>query len=322
MKIGSLDLDTNVFLAPMAGCTDIAFRLICREHGAKFCYYEMLDSNAVMYNLENSSNSDALITCDKDVPIAAQLLGSDVDIVYQAAQKLLKLREVSYLELNAACPVTKVMKKKAGAHLLRDPKTLYKIIKKLATSFDLPITVKLRAGYSDINLKEIATIAKNCEKNGVAAIFVHGRTKDQLYKGAINYESIKAIKHAVNIPVIGSGNVFDPTLAKKMFQETDCDGVLVARGAFGNPWIFQQIEDYLTHGLPPEKVTNQMRKTALLKHLGYLEQYRNPRSKHLVGYMRKVAIWYSNSIKNAAEIRNKITFAKTRDELFGIIEGF
>lgn len=322
MQIGSLNIEAGVFLAPMAGCTDIAFRLISREHGAKFCYYEMLDSNAVMYNLENSSNFDALITCEKDKPIAAQLLGSDPDIVHKAAKKLLKLREVSYLELNAACPVTKVMKKKAGAHLLRDPKTLYKIVKKLTTSFDLPITVKLRAGYDKIDLEEIAAIAKNCEKNGASALFVHGRTKDQGYKGVVNYESIKAVKHAVNIPVIGSGNVFDPILAKKMLQETDCDGILVARGAFGNPWIFQNIENYLSSGLSSEPVANQARKQVLLKHLGYIEQYKNPRSKHLVGFMRKVAIWYTHSFKHSAEIRNKITFAKTRDELFGIIDAF
>ncbi len=310
----------NIILAPLAGCADLSFRLIAREHGARFCYFEMLDSNALMYNLDNSSNADAINTISKDQPIAAQILGSEPEMTLKAAQKLLGLVKVSYLELNAACPVKKVIKKKAGAHLLRDPKMLYKIIKKLSTNLELPITVKLRSGFHEENHKEIVDIAKNCQKNGASAIFIHGRTQDQGYKGAVDYKAIKAVKESVDIPVIGSGNILSPQLAKRMFDETGCDGILVARGSFGNPWIFKDIENYLTKGIEPKPIDLETRKKVLIKHLHFIEKYKNTKSKHLVGFLRKVAIWYTTSFKKSAEVRNKITFAKTREEIFDIID--
>jgi len=303
VKIGSLNINTNVFLASMAGCTDLSFRLIAREMGAEFCFYEMSDSNSLVY-ASRRKNDDMLLVHPKDLPIAAQLLGSDPEIMLKAAKKLLELNNnISFLDINAACPIKKVIKKRSGAYLIKEPEMLYGIINKLSSSLRLPITVKLRTGYLEKDPEPIVSIAKNCEQNGAKAIFVHGRTKAQEYSGDVDHGSIKAIKANVKIPVIASGNIFSAQKAKEMLDLTHCDGVLVARGACGNPWIFAQIKNYLKKGdlLPDPTLKEKL--AVLTKHLQYIEKYKLLSTK--VGFSRKVAIWYLKRIKDGAVLMGR-----------------
>ena len=248
-------------------------------------------------------------TENKDSPIAGQLLGSDPVMMLDAAQKVLDTVKLSFLDINCACPVKKVIKKKAGAHLLRDTPRLYGILEKLVGAMPLPVTVKLRIGYDIKDLNHIVNIAKHCEDLGVAAIFVHGRLAKQGYSGDVDYDSIKKIKEAVHIPVFGSGNVFSTELAKKMFDETGCDGILVARGALGNPWIFSKAR----------KVSMAEKKKVLKKHLAYVYKYRDSGESGKVGFMKKIAIWYLKGIPNAPRIREKIVTAKTYEGMLSII---
>lgn len=320
LKIGPLTINTNVFLASLSGCSDLAFRLIAREHGAQFCFQEMSDSNSLVY-AGTKKNDDLHQAHAQDVPIAAQLMGSDPEMMLKGARKILERNSnIAFLDINAACPMKKIIKKKAGAHLIADPQRLYSIIDKLALSLPIPITIKLRIGYLEKNIEYIVRLAKNCEEHGIKAIFVHGRTMEQLYHGDVDHESIKAIKDNVKIPVIASGNIFSPQRAKEMMELTGCDGVIVARGAFGNPWIFNQISHYLKTGELLAPPTLEEKLAVAIRHLQYIEKYKLLPERTKVGFSRKVAIWYLKSFKNAASLRCRIGLAKSFPELYELIE--
>jgi tRNA-dihydrouridine synthase B len=315
-----MNLNTNVILAPMSGCTDLSFRLIAREIGARFCFFEMVDSNSLFYN--NRKTLDLLETTKKDSPIAAQLLGRDPDIMLKAAQKITGLANISFLDINSACPVKKVTAKHAGAYLLNDIDRLCKIIEKLASSLAVPITIKIRTGYDKSDLAQTLTLVKKCVKSGASAIFVHGRARSQGYSGDIDYESIKAVKEAVKIPVFGSGNIFNPYMADKMFKETGCDGILVARGALGNPWLFKQIESYLKTGKTAKPPTNLQKLKVLKEHLELINKYKRTSACVKIAIMRKVSMWYLKGLPEACRIRERICGAKTLDGLKGIAVSF
>lgn len=317
LKIGSIKLDTNVFLAPLAGCADLSFRLICREHGAGFCFYEMVDSNSLVRS--SGKNNNILMTHAKDHPIAAQILGGDPEITLEAARILLARVKPLFIDLNAACPAKKVQRKKAGAYLVREPGALYAIVGRLAASLDVPITVKMRIGYDRVDLTGLAAMARNCEAAGAAALFVHGRTSKQLYRGQVDYGAIRAVKQSVGIPVIGSGDILSPELAQKMSDATGCDGVLVARGAMGNPWIFERIASYLKTGQKQTEVGLAQRKKVLLRHLAYMEKYLQSRPSNKIGLMRKIALLYLRSFPGAPGIRARITTVKDHRELIEVI---
>lgn len=311
-------MDSKIFLAPLSGVSDLAFRLISREFGAKLCFFEMIDSSSLAHS--HSLSMRRLKTLRKDRPIAAQLLGSDPSVLLDAAQKLLSIVDVSFLEINSACPVRKVLKKKAGAYLLQDPKQLGRITKKLSSNLSIPITVKLRTGLNKRDPKEAVKIAMTCQSNGASKVFIHGRTAQQAYAGEVDYESIKAVKDALKIPVFGSGNILDPILAKKMFDETGCDGILVARGAFGNPWIFKDIENYLKNGRIAKKPKLAAKKRVLKKHLSYIKKYKEARLSNQMGLMGKVAMWYLKGISNASRIRDQIHRTRSYEELNKLID--
>jgi len=313
VTIGNYNIDANVFMAPMSGCTDLPFRLIAREHGAKLCFFEMIDSNSLVFCPK--TNVDILRTNNKDLPIAAQLVGSDPDIMLKAAKKLVDMLDIKFLDINAACPVKKIIKKKAGAYFLRDPQTLYKMIHSFASKLSVPITVKLRTGYLKPDIDNIVNISKNCQKNGASAIFLHGRTQKQGYSGEIDYAAIKAVKQAVKIPVFGSGNIISPQLAKKMIDETGCDAVIAARGALGNPWIFKNIEQYLKDGTLPHSIDIKTKIKTLNKHLSYIDRYRDLLPSSKLGYMKKVSLWYLKKFSNASRMRNMVNSAADREEL-------
>ncbi len=317
IKIGTKAINTNVFLAPLAGCSDLALRLICREHGAQFCFFEMIDANSLIHNRQRSLR--LIKTLETDMPIAAQLLGRDPEILLEAAERLISLVNITFLDLNCACPVRKVVRRKTGAYLLTDQDVLSKIIKKLSAALPIPITAKIRIGYAKKDLKEISETAKLIAHSGASAIFVHGRTKTQGYSGEVDYESIKAVKDAVRIPVFGSGNIFNPQLAKKMFEESGCDGILVARGALGKPWIFKDIETYL-NGRNPASISMPERKATLKKHLEYLDRYKEVKDAVKIGFMRKVALWYLKQFAHSARVRGGICSVKNYSAMLELID--
>lgn len=314
-----LNSNTNIFLAPLSGCTDLSFRLIARELGAEFCFYEMSDSNSLVYASRRKSE-DIHQTHPDDAPIAAQLLGSDPEIMFKAAKKILELNgNISFLDINAACPVPKVIKKRSGAYLINAPDALYRMLDKLSAALPLPITVKLRTGFAAPDAERIVRIAQKCEQNGAKTIFVHGRTRTQLYSGEVDHQSIKAIKAGVKIPVIASGNIFSAQKAKEMLELTGCDGVLVARGALGNPWIFRQIKSFLTDGTILANPSLEERVKVLTRHLQYIEKYKSLPLNTKLGFSRKIAVWYLKGFKFAAVLRGKINHAQSFPELYRLI---
>lgn len=302
----------------MAGITDLPLRLISRGLGAKHCFFEMLDAKATVYN--HPASRRCLKTLKKDFPIAAQLVGGDPCVMLDAAEKLTTLVDISFLDINSACPAKKIIKKGAGAALLNDTATLGKIIKKLSSKLRIPITVKLRTGFNKRDIKECVKTAKICQTNGASIVFIHGRISSQGYYGDIDYESIKAVKNALKIPVFGSGNIFNPFMAKKMLDETRCDGILVARGALGNPWIFKDIENYLKKGKALKKPTLAVKKKILKKHLAYIEKYKDMRDHDKIGFMGKVTKWYLKGLHGATKIRVCISKVKSYQELISLID--
>lgn len=317
VKIGSQEIDTNVFLAPMSGITDLPFRLIAAEHGARFGFFEMLDANSFFYGSRRTLSM--MKTHKNDTPIAAQLVGREPDIMLGAAEKILKEVNIAFLDINAACPAKKVLKKKSGAYLLHDETALYKIISRLAGSFPVPVTVKLRIGYDDKATTDIGGIARRCEESGASAIFVHGRTRLQGYSGVVDYAAIKAVKDSVTIPVFGSGDVFSPELGQKMLSMTGCDGILVARGALGNPWIFEDTDRYFRNGSARPRRDVRTVKEVLKRHLAYIEEHNGSRGK--VGVMRKTSLWYLKHFPSAKRIRSEIcTVANTYEKMIKFID--
>jgi len=312
------DMEQEVFLAPMSGVTDLAFRLISREFGAKLCFFEMMDANALIRN--HPATLRIIKTHQKDTPVAAQLLGRDPLVMLDAAHRLQGLAKISFLDVNSACPAKKVVKKGAGAYLLKDTATLCKILKKLTSSLSIPVTVKIRTGFHKISVSESQEIAQKCADCGVSTLFVHGRTRDEGYRGGIDYAAIKAIKKAVSIPVFGSGNIFNPILAKKMFVETGCNGILVARGALGNPWIFNRIQNYLEKAEISEAPSLPVKKDILKRHLSLLEKHKETRESTMLGIMCKIAMWYLKGLPDAGRMRRHICAAKTYGELNALID--
>ncbi len=318
IKIGRYVAPTNIFLAPMSGCTDSAFRLIAREHGARFCFFEMVDANALCYG--HKKTKDILKPLDEDTPIAAQLLGAEPSRLLDAGERLLRIAKVSFLDINSACPAKKAVKKGAGAALLKKPRVLFKIIRGLSSSLPVPVTVKLRVGYEKKDIKNISELARGCQDSGASAVFLHGRTKSQGYEGDVDYDAIKKVKENLAIPLFGSGNILNARSAKEMFGKTGCDGILIARGALGNPWIFRNIERYLKDGGIVYRPDLPLKSRVLKRHLAYIQKYKESISTSKVGFMRKVAMWYLKDIPKARRIRERINYSKSYEELVAIID--
>ena len=318
ITIGNVRIATNVFLAPLSGCSDLAFRLIAREHGAGFCFFEMIDSHSLPY--QRPRTLDILATHPKDSPRAAQLLGNDPGRMLKAAKIVLERTGSAFIDVNCACPSKKVVRRGAGAALLKDPANLYRILETLASGLTVPVTIKMRIGYEKTDRDAIIAFAKGCESAGASALFVHGRTQAQGYMGEIDYAAIRAIKESVAVPVFGSGNIVTAWMAKKMFDETGCDGITVARGTLGNPWIFKEIEAILGRGdAPPRAHSLARRKAVLATHLDYVDRYKKIRPVSKVGFMRKVVIWYTTGLPGATSLRRRISLAKTYPALLDII---
>ena len=314
LKIGTVELENHVILGPMAGVTDLPFRLLCREQGAGLVCMEMVSAKAVFYG--NRNTKELLQVNPGERPVSLQLFGSDPEVLSDIAARL---EEGPYdlFDLNMGCPVPKVVKNGEGSALMKDPKLVERILSSMVRALKKPVTVKIRKGFNDesVNAVEIARIAEGC---GAAAVAVHGRTREQYYSGKADWEIIRQVKEAVSIPVIGNGDVDSPEAAKRMLAETGCDGVMVARGAKGNPWIFKRITEYLETGRIPPKPSREEVKAMMLRHGEMMVEFKGEAAA--MREMRKHVAWYTAGWPHSAALRNDINAVETMEALRELIE--
>jgi len=315
LQIGKLKLKSNLILAPMAGISDLPYRMLNRKFGAELAFTEMVNARSLSYS--NVKALEMLSSEKGDRPLGIQLVGNEVEYIGRAIEKLHKYK-FDVLDLNAACPERKVVAKGEGAALLKDPKKLKRLLKIFVRESKWPVTVKIRAGWdkNTINARDVALYAEDA---GVAAIFIHGRTRNQLYSGNVDYRVIKDVKGAVKIPVIGSGDVLSGPLAKRMFDETGCDGILIARGGLGNPWIFNEIEQGLSpQGTVPIRPSKEEIIKTMTAHLNSCVKLFG--AKRAVPSFRKFFAWYTKGIDNVRPLRVKACAAVTKKDMLEVIK--
>lgn len=313
LKIGDVELSNNLILAPMAGVTDLPFRLLCKEQGVGLVCMEMVSAKAIYYH---NKNTESLLEIDRrEAPVSLQLFGSDPDIISGMAKKI-EDRPFSILDINMGCPVPKVVNNGEGSALMKNPGLVEEIVSKTVKAIRKPVTVKIRKGFDEehINAVEIARIA---ESAGAAAVAVHGRTREQYYHGKADWDIIRRVKDAVRIPVIGNGDVDSPGAARRMLEETGCDGIMIGRGAQGNPWIFHQILRWMETGEEEKKPDLQEVKEMILRHGRLLTEYKGEYTG--VREMRKHVAWYTSGYPNSSKLRGRINEAQTLEELEGLI---
>ena len=316
MKIGNVQLDNEVFLSPMAGVTDLPFRTICKEKGCGMLYTEMINAKALCYDDENTKK---MLRMDKDEhPVAVQIFGSDPEFMGKAAI-IMNQYPNEILDINMGCPAPKVIKNGDGSALMRNPKLAAEVLTAVVKNSEKPVTLKIRKGWDDdsVNAVEIAKIAEEC---GISALAIHGRTREQFYSGKADWDIIAEIKQAINIPVIGNGDVFEVEDAVNMLEKTKCDAIMIGRGAQGNPWIFNRINHYMKTGeiLPEptleEKITTAIRhmNLAVAEHGDYVA----------VREMRKHIGWYLKGLKNSAKYRDQINKITDYKEVIAMLEEY
>ncbi len=314
LKIGSLKLNSNLILAPMAGITDLPFRMLCRRFGCELSFVEMINCHSISY--KGRVTRQMLFTLEKDRPLGVQILGCEEQYILKAMD-VLRGYKFDILDFNAACPAKKVVRRGEGAGLLREPKKLKKILKLVVKNSWLPVTLKIRTGWDkdSVNAGDIALLAQDC---GVNALFIHGRTKTQAYSGQVDYSIIREVKKNLDIPLIASGDILSAQLARKMFDETGCDGIAIARGALGNPWIFKEIKEFLKAGriIPKPKIDEVAK--VMLRHLDASIDFYGERNGIVI--FRKFFGWYTKGFRKIRPLREKFSRVKTREEIAEIIQ--
>lgn len=316
MKIGNVQLDNEVFLSPMAGVTDLPFRTICKEKGCGMLYTEMINAKALCYDDENTKK---MLRMEKDEhPVAVQIFGSDPEFMGKAAS-IMNQYPNEILDINMGCPAPKVIKNGDGSALMRNPKLASEVLSAVVKNSQKPVTLKIRKGWDDdcVNAVEIAKIAEEC---GISALAIHGRTREQFYSGKADWDIIAEIKQAINIPVIGNGDVFEVQDAANMLEKTKCDAIMIGRGAQGNPWIFKRINHYMKTGEILPEPTLEEKITTAIKHMNLAV------SEHgdyvAVREMRKHIGWYLKGLKNSAKYRDQINKITDYKEVIAMLEEY
>lgn len=309
MQIGNVVLENNLILAPMAGVTDLPFRLLCKEQGAGLLCMEMISAKAIYFG---NKNTEALMEIDeRERPVALQLFGSDPDIISEMAKKI-EERPFDILDLNMGCPVPKVVNNGEGSALMKNPRLIHEIVSKTVKAISKPVTVKIRKGFTEDSVNAVET-AKIIEDAGAAAVAVHGRTREQYYSGKADWDIIRRVKEAVSIPVIGNGDVDSPERAKALVEETGCDGIMIGRAARGNPWLFHQILHYFRTGETEPKPTADEVSDMILRHarlqIACKGEYTGIRE------MRKHVAWYTAGFPHSARLRERVNQIESLEDL-------
>ncbi len=314
LQIGSLKLKSNLILAPMAGVSDFPFRMISRKFGCELAFVEMINCRSISYKSKRTARM--LASNSKDRPLGVQLLGCEEKYIRKALDAIRKYK-FDLLDFNAACPAKKVVRRGEGSGLLRDPQKLKEILEIVVKNANTPVTVKIRTGWDkdSVNARAIGSAAEDA---GVSAVFIHGRTKAQGYSGIVDYQAIREVKNALSVPVIASGDVFSPVLAKKMLEETGCDGLIIARGALGNPWIFKEVGEFLKTGRMINRPLPEEIIKVMLEHLDMSIDFYG--EKNGVVIFRKFFSWYTKGFRKIRHLREESSRVKTKEAMAGIIE--
>lgn len=311
LRIGHVHISGNLVLGPMAGVTDLPFRLLCKEQGADLIYTEMVSAKGILYR---NRNTESLMAVDeRERPVSLQLFGEDPQILAEAAARI-RHRNFDILDLNMGCPVPKVVNNGEGSALMRDPDKIGRIVRAVSQAMDKPVTVKIRKGFA-AGEEQAVEAAVAAWENGAAAVAVHGRTREQYYSGKADWDIIRQVKEAVSIPVIGNGDVTSPQKAEELVRQTGCDGIMIARGAQGNPWIFSEMIHWEETGeLPPRPDKDEIRKM-MLRHARLQLEYKGEFCG--IREMRKHVAWYTKGLKGASRMREKVNAVESLEELQG-----
>lgn len=316
MQIGPIKLVNPVILAPMAGVTDLPFRLLAKEMGCGLVYSEMVSDKGLLY--KNNHTMDMLKIDERERPVAMQIFGSDPESMAKAAQ-FVEAAGTDIIDINMGCPTPKIIKNGSGAALMCQPELAYRIMVNVVEAVKVPVTVKIRKGWNQNSINAVE-MAKLAEKAGIAAVAVHGRTREQFYSGEADWSIIRQVKESVGIPVIGNGDIRTPYDAEKMLAETGCDGLMIGRGAQGNPWIFRQVTQYLATGEVLPLPTASERLSVMLRHLDMLVEYKG---EYLgIREMRRHGAWYTKGLHHSSELRLKFNQAVCKEDFIAALDEF